>query len=459
MLPTIYIPYNASNRQTAIGLAALIADFAEAGGYKGHPLILSRQYNADAPSVETIKHLSQTFDFQLVIGLNRQHGLDCAAGEVVEALSHTTSGEIVLVTSDVVPSRPTWLKEVATEWRKAKKEGYYALVADTARNPGVYSSTIIKHTASYAQSYPGFSWLDSVKKSSLGPKIKSSDVAFCGVFGESNAPLLATYGTMWELAEVRRRNGLQHEEYPKPRISKLGKKKDLVIAMQYWQGDQAKIGELACMMADFEKNFREDVDILFSGRWDTNPMPQAVIDKVSQKFTVYESIDASGRRGTGWPAGCNELWHASMDWAYYTKLHEGVLTFEGDVVPTAPDWLDRILAAWRSRPEGCLCVGNIIDCREIAKHVNGVSIFHRDICVKLNMRTTPGNEGWDYFHRHKIVPVSVDTPEIYMDYAKPTITETELFTPRKGLSKAPAIFHGVKDRTAIDIVKNYWKLP
>ena len=456
MLPTIYIPYNVSNRHTALALATLVADFAEVGGYKGHPMILSRQFNADEPDAATLKYLSQVLEVRVVIGLNRQQGLDCAAGEVVEAISHATRGDIALVTTDVVPSRPTWLKEVTAEWRKAKKEGFYAMLAQTTRNPGVYSNLISKHTDLYAQSFPGFSWYDAVK-TVLGHKIKASDVAICGIFDGSNAPLLTTYGGLWEIEEVRRRNGLQHDDYPKPRVPKRGKKKDLVIAMQYWNGDQAKIAELAGMMADFEPTFREDVDILFSGRWDASPMPQDVIDKIKQKFTVYENIDTSGRQGNGWPAGCNELWHATMDWAYYTKLHEGVLTFEGDVVPMSPDWLDRILAAWRNRPEGVLCVGNLIDCGHIEKHINGVSIFHRDTCVKLHMRTSPGNEGWDYFQRHKLLPVSIDTNEIYMDYAKPTITEAELFAPRKG-GIVPALFHGVKDRSAIELLKKRYGL-
>jgi hypothetical protein len=60
---------------------------------------------------------------------------------------------------------------------------------------------------------------------------------------------------------------------------------------------------------------------------------------------------------------------------------------------------------------------------------------------------------YDIAQADKMIPITFDTPDIFLDFNRPTITEADLYSPRKN-GVVPAIFHGVKDGSASQIVRS-----
>ena len=57
----------------------------------------------------------------------------------------------------------------------------------------------------------------------------------------------------------------------------------LMLNFQFWEGDKDQAMELARLIADIEPSFREDVEVMFTARFDCRHDNKA-IDYVSKKF-------------------------------------------------------------------------------------------------------------------------------------------------------------------------------
>lgn len=125
----------------------------------------------------------------------------------------------------------------------------------------------------------------------------------------------------------------------------------ILLALQYWEGDRARAGELARFIADLEAEPRTDADLLLSARFDSGHDPE-VVAHVSKKFRTFT---ARGRSTlTGYPDGSFGLWHDTVtsvrdrcksgEWPTY----DCVLTFEADCTPMCRDWVPRLLEAWKA---------------------------------------------------------------------------------------------------------------
>lgn len=155
---------------------------------------------------------------------------------------------------------------------------------------------------------------------------------------------------------------------------------------------------------------------------------------------------------TGWPAGSNMLAASAfieMEILRRTEhaKNEAFLLFEPDCVPMATDWLEQLSAEWeRAKREGKQAVGHWHQQGdETTLHMNGNAIFRTDFFYR-NPTTIVGcaGQGWDYWFRDRLIPLSVDTYSIFQLYNTYGVTLEQL----KGLTKLgrrPALLHGVKD--------------
>lgn len=131
----------------------------------------------------------------------------------------------------------------------------------------------------------------------------------------------------------------------------------IVIALQFWAGDQGRAMRLARLLADIEPRRRDDVIFAFCRRFDV-PMSREVWDAalhVGGKFPVIHL--ASQREAVNHPDGCYGLFAGTMDhlskgWASGSLHAHSAFTIEADGVPLRRDWLDIVLAEHRRTIEG-----------------------------------------------------------------------------------------------------------
>lgn len=220
----------------------------------------------------------------------------------------------------------------------------------------------------------------------------------------------------------------------------------ILFALQISPLDIAAAGHLASLISEIERK-PSACQWLICYRQDT-PVDRiwAIKRLLDKKFaTVY--LYRAGRHATGWPAGANALWLATMEYAaelYQAGaiLAEGVLTFEPDNIPCRGDWMAVLEAAYSNRQKPVL--GNV-HYSEIPTHINGNAIFPILLLEDYpQMRETPVSAAWDFHHRELLLSIGEDTPYLTQLYQKKQLSWAEW----RGLSKAgqrPALLHGVKD--------------
>lgn len=238
--------------------------------------------------------------------------------------------------------------------------------------------------------------------------------------------------------------------------------KKLLIAMQFYHGDRTDAMRVARLMADVEKERREDVEFCFAARFDTQHDP-ATVQYVQSKFPVR--IFTSTRKGTGWPDGCNDLWHELMGWAYLMVREghadwEAVMTVESDSCPLSRDWISRLMAEWdqqKKRDAELVACGCVIKNGDPSyTHVNGNALFAYDILMRVNgFWGTPHAKSWDVYHAPKYIKRCFDTPlikSIHNVEKLYPVTWRVLYAPRMNQVE-PVFFHGAKSPKAEEIVR------
>lgn len=228
---------------------------------------------------------------------------------------------------------------------------------------------------------------------------------------------------------------------------------NLLIALQFYPGDIQVAMETAELIAQIEPASRGLDDFLFMARFDCKAN-DAIVAKLAEKFRKVYSLVGT-RKETGWPAGCNGVWHDLMIWCQIQKRDyaadwSAVLTMESDCVPLCRDWIDKLKLEWEKAHK--LVVGHYLRDPKLP-HINGNGLFDPEINAKIpQMYGTPLGKSWDCHHASKIIPHAYDTPLIISTHRKMTITEKELYAPRlDGIT--PVFYHGVKDGSARDIVR------
>jgi hypothetical protein len=228
----------------------------------------------------------------------------------------------------------------------------------------------------------------------------------------------------------------------------------LIIALQFWEKDFADAMRLASRLAELEDTPRADVEVWLVPRFDAPAPTREVLAKVATRFNV--NVYRTKRRGRGFPAGPNDMVHDVWMEVHRRCLQErgfkervnGVLLWEADDVPVCKDWLDRLLAEWKTaRQEGKLILGCKMD--SPVPHINGNMIFHPSLFASIRgLEGCPTVHAWDIFHAEKFLPVAFESKLIANFYHAKEVPPSRVWN-KKGATKY-AFVHGVKDGSIFD---------
>jgi|KBSSwiStaDraftv2_1062776.scaffolds.fasta_scaffold17690_3 hypothetical protein len=124
----------------------------------------------------------------------------------------------------------------------------------------------------------------------------------------------------------------------------------ILLAFLFWERDKAQMCQLARLIADLEPGMCESADVLFSARFDCTHDLET-IQYVSRKFKVHTNI-CRGRRGVGWPAGCNDIVFGTLDYVHdygaakRIPPYKAVALLEADGAPLRKGWIEELSRAW-----------------------------------------------------------------------------------------------------------------
>jgi hypothetical protein len=168
-----------------------------------------------------------------------------------------------------------------------------------------------------------------------------------------------------------------------------------------------------------------------------------------QKFKALACV--ARNHDTGWPGGSNMLAASAFIEMEIlrrndTARNEAFLLFEPDCIPMAEDWIEQLSSEWdRAKSLGKEATGHWHQQGDGSTlHMNGNAIFRFDYFERHPTTIVGcGTQGWDYWFRDRIIPISCDTYAIYQLYQRPSITVEELATVTKH-GRRPALLHGIK---------------
>lgn len=232
----------------------------------------------------------------------------------------------------------------------------------------------------------------------------------------------------------------------------------ILIAIQFWKGDQGSAMDLARLLADNESKHSDRADILFIRRFDCKE-DTASVAHVSRKFNFHSW--KSRRQGTGWPAGCNDLWFSAIEWFYHMKKdrkipnYKAMFTIEGDGCPVKKDWIERMHAQWdKHSAGGAKIVGHWQQHPD--PHINGNLLVSGDLVyldwLSKAIHHVPARCGWDWWLADDFEKRGwADTPGIENFYNVPTMAWPWF----QMIATDPDMFyvHGVKDAS----VRNHFR--
>lgn len=230
----------------------------------------------------------------------------------------------------------------------------------------------------------------------------------------------------------------------------------ILLALQFYPGDQKAAMSLARLLADLEPRHSDQADMLFAGRFDVKHDREAIAH-VARSFNIIPFV--SRRTGTGWPHGCNELWFDTMDFCRENILlkkwpaYKAILTFEADCVPLQTDWIERLHKAWDSRtPEGSICAGALLSAP--AEHINGnmlISAALPDLEMIRKIGGSAPNAGWDYFIAPRLKRRGWSPIPGIVSYWNMKTCPRDVFDKLR--ADGVAMLHGCKDMTAMGFAR------
>ena len=197
----------------------------------------------------------------------------------------------------------------------------------------------------------------------------------------------------------------------------------LVLALQFWKGDQDRALKLARMLADIERGRRGNILFAFCRRFDV-PMTGELWNTglhVGRKFSVthiQSPVEAEGH-----PDGCFGLWSGTAQKLYeaYTTVRgwkwANVFFFEPDGGPTCSDWIDRLIRAHiqtlqeRKRVTAPLTGRTFTDWVTDWDHANGNLLMHLSCWGDhRSLRLCTPGVPWDLMHAQVLLS-EMGTPQ------------------------------------------------
>jgi len=243
----------------------------------------------------------------------------------------------------------------------------------------------------------------------------------------------------------------------------------ILLALQFWQGDNDAAIRLAHFLASLEEQHSEIADFLLVQRFDTEATgeDQKVLTALSRKFNLYTY--RSRRKGTGWPNGCNDLWRATMEWtctmieARRVPKYKAIFTFEADGGPICRNWVERLSQAWDEANKNGPVVqaGPMVEGPGINLHINGNCLLSCDP-VFLNWITRRIGEipvwgGWDYLFAGEFKKRGwANVPGMRSYYASPHFSFEQY---RKMREENLIWVHGDKSGDLIELGKLHMDVP
>lgn len=234
----------------------------------------------------------------------------------------------------------------------------------------------------------------------------------------------------------------------------------ILLALQYCHKDADAAFSLARLIVDLQPEYDVNTEfVLFHSRKQDEPNHNSRAAAVSQILaTKFKTIVMRCERfAEGYPDGSNDMWHDLIQRVYLMKREGNIkaecfLSFEADCIPTRPTWIEELADEWTlARDNGKSVIGACHD-----DHVNGNLVADVNLCqMNANLIGSAASAPWDMYHGKYLLSIAQPTGLIVNDYRKPTITEDEVFSPRKfGKSKvAPAMIHGVRDDSGLKLVR------
>lgn len=232
--------------------------------------------------------------------------------------------------------------------------------------------------------------------------------------------------------------------------------KKMLVVIQHWDGDVDRAEQLAELISDLEPKKNLTADVMLFSRNDCRSMNIGVVERLRAKFGTVIVQRCSRVGSTGYPFGANEMFYdlagtmasPKMAGRYYAWIN-----LESDCTPTHPGWIEELSEAFlAAKAVGKHAVGH--QClTHPHPHLNGVAVYSSNWATILGgIIGGPANLAYDIHLGTPSVAASKDTPLIFLDFKKETITPDELFAPRKE-GRTPALYHGVKDDSAIKAVR------
>lgn len=225
----------------------------------------------------------------------------------------------------------------------------------------------------------------------------------------------------------------------------------ILLALQFWEGDRARAGELARFITDLERVPHPRADILLSARFDTAADPE-VAQYVGRRFNVFTAVGTT--RLTGHPAGSFGLWHDTLvairDRVRVDPRYVCAFAFEADCVPLALGWIDELLDDWLAHPEYSMA-GHEWTAPECPfPHINGnmlISCRAPRLDALIQWRGNPAR-AWDLEGYRDFQAMGArNTPKIRSIYVRNTPPDFLGRLRRGGAS----VLHGDKDGSAFRI--------
>ncbi len=244
----------------------------------------------------------------------------------------------------------------------------------------------------------------------------------------------------------------------KPFASKAPVLKKFLVVVQHYDGDVQMAEELVSLISDLERTRNHDADILLVRRSDSREISTTFRLKLEAKFDKV-MLHACRRVGArGYPYAPNEMFYDLVtlvaQYAPYKDEYYAFINLEPDAVPTRPGWIGELIAEWRqANQEGKAAIGYIHN--NPVTHMNGLAVYAIDMWKRVGSNILAGGGPqvcYDIRHAKSILPLAKSTPLINFHYRHSTTTPEEVFAEKNGI--APAIFHGVKDRSALTAVRD-----
>jgi hypothetical protein len=265
----------------------------------------------------------------------------------------------------------------------------------------------------------------------------------------------------------------------------------MILALQYWQGDEEKAHRLARFLSDLESDFREDVVLAFVSRFDyvETPSLQKTLEYCRKKFLCMSK--RSEFPGAGHPEGSNQLWRGTMEifgklWKDRKLSSSAIFTFEPDSAPISKNWISGLMTEHEQTrssgkqitgvvmnlkhptPTTCAgCIVNDVKTKNPVKktftkeapfctgcHVNGNLIMDLEFWIKHRetLSQTPAFASWDTYHAATILPCTRPTPKILNEYNSSGWTVGRF---EKAVEGGGLWLHGFKDDSAYSCARKF----